>query len=228
MSDIRREMRPNSVTGRERVSISNLVYNETSDMVTMRLRDNADLPEALDRIRKVTRPSLGGGLGLGLRPYLVSETDGRIEIAMTPEAQRYYSTEAVRDSIEVVRRRIDPAGNKEVSIQPQGNDRIVVQVPGDDDPEALKAVINRTGQLSFHQADPSVNPQDAANGLLPPGRILVPFAEFEGSGAPPIVLYEDAEVTGDMVENASAGPNPDGAGFQINFTFDSRGARRFG
>ncbi|GJL95493.1 MAG: hypothetical protein DHS20C05_18980 [Hyphococcus sp.] len=133
----------------------------------------------------------------------------------------------MRDSIEVVRRRIDPAGNKEVSIQPQGNDRIVVQVPGDDDPEALKAIINRTGQLSFHRHDPTVNPQDAASGLLPPGRIYVPFAEFEGSGSPPLVLYEDAEVTGDMVNNASAGPNSDGGGFQINFEFDNRGARRF-
>jgi len=227
MSDIRREMRPNRAGGRERVSIDNLAYNEATNVVTLRLRNEADLNEARDRVRDVTRGGLGGGLGLGLRPYAVSASGARIEIAMTQEAERFYSSESVRDSIEVVRRRIDPAGNKEVSIQPQGADRIVVQVPGDDDPEALKAIINRTGQLSFHRQDPSVNPQDAAAGLLPPGRMLVPFAEFEGSGAPPMVLFEDAEVTGDMVENASAGPNSDGGGFQINFTFDSRGARRF-
>ncbi len=227
MSDIRREMRPSRASGRERIAIDNLAYNDATNVVTLRLRNEADLDEARDRVRDVTRGGLSGGLGLGLRPYAVSASGARIEVSMTPEAQRFYSSEAVRDSIEVVRRRIDPAGNKEVLIQPQGANRIVVQVPGDDDPEALKAIINRTGQLSFHRQDPSVNPQDAAAGLLPPGRILVPFADFEGSGSPPMVLFEDAEVTGDMVESASAGPNSDGGGFQINFRFDSRGARRF-
>lgn len=152
---------------------------------------------------------------------------GHIEVAMTSEAQAYYSSEAVRDSIEVVRRRIDPAGNKEVLIAPQGTDRIVVQVPGDNDPQALKALINRTGQLSFHRQDPTVNLQDAAAGLLPPGRMYVPFAELEGSGRGGLVLYEDAEVTGDMVQNASSSVDNENGGFQINFTFDQRGARRF-
>ncbi len=228
MSDIRRELRPNRGAGRERISVENLAYNEATNVVTLRLRDASDMDEARTRVRDITRSGLGGGLGLGARPYAVSVTDARMEISMTPEAERFYSSEAVRDSIEVVRRRIDPAGNKEVSIQPQGADRIVVQVPGDDDPEALKNIINRTGQLSFHAHDPTVNPQDAAAGLLPPGRILVPFADLEGSGGPPLVLFEDPEVTGDMVQNASMSQNVDGGGFQINFTFDSRGARRFG
>jgi preprotein translocase subunit SecD len=227
MSDIRREMRPKQSANRERVSIDNLAYNEATKVVTLRLRDASDLGEARDRVRDLTRGGFGGGLGFGGRPYTVSVSDARIEISMTQEAERFYSREAVRDSIEVVRRRIDPAGNKEVSIQPQGAARIVVQVPGDDDPEALKAIINRTGQLSFHSQDPTVSPSDAAAGLLPPGRILVPFADLQGSGGPPMVLLEEAEVTGDMVQTASMSANSDGSGFQINFTFDSRGARRF-
>ena len=91
----------------------------------------------------------------------------------------------------------------------------------------MKAVINRTGQLSFHRHDPSVSLEDAVAGLLPPGRIMVPFSASEGAGQPPLVLFEDAEVSGDMVQTASAEPNPDGAGFQINFAFDNRGASRF-
>ena len=226
MSDIRREMRPNRGAGRERVSIDNLSYDDDVGEISLRVADAADFEEARTRVRNVTRGG-AGALGLGIRPYAVSVDDGRIVVAMTPEAERQFSSEAVRDSIEVVRRRIDPAGNKEVLIAPQGDDRIVVQVPGDDDPEALKAIINRTGQLSFHAADLTVNPSDAAAGLLPPNRIMVPFAEFEGSGRAPMVLVEDPEITGDMVQTASAGQNPDGAGFQINFEFDSRGARRF-
>ncbi|HNS85569.1 MAG TPA: protein translocase subunit SecD, partial [Parvularculaceae bacterium] len=168
----------------------------------------------------------GGALvGAGVRPYEVTVTGPRIDIALTPEAKRAFGQEALADSIEVVRRRIDPAGNKEVLIQPQGEDRIVVQAPGDNDPEALKQIINRTGQLSFHRVDASVSFEEVQAGILPPGRMLTQMAASEGPGA--LVLYEEAEVTGDMVESASAGLNNDGAGFQINFAFDNRGALRF-
>ena len=227
MGDIRREMRPNRAADRERVSIESLSYNEAQGGISLLLANEADAEVALERVRNLTRGGVGGALGLGLRAYTVDADGTRINIAMTPEAQRYYATEAVRDSIEVVRRRIDPAGNKEVLIAPQGVDRIVVQVPGDNDPEALQALINRTGQLSFHRHDPTVSLQDAAAGLLPPGRMYVPFASLEGSGRPGLVLYEDAEVTGDMVQSATSEANPDGGGFQIGFSFDNRGARRF-
>ncbi len=224
MTDLRREMRPVRASGRERIRIDNLVYNDDSGVVSLRVANAADIDAAADRARDMTR---GGALALGQRNYVVSVNGPTISVAITPESRRLFANQAVSDSIEVVRRRIDPAGNKEVSIQPQGDARIVVQVPGDDDPEALKAIINRTGQLSFHRHDPSVNVQDAIAGLLPPGRMLVPFTESEGAGQLPLVLFEDAEVTGDMVEKATATPNNDGGGFQINFTFDSRGAHRF-
>lgn len=227
MGDLRREMRPNRSVGQERISIENLTYNDQTDTITLRIADSTMEKEAEDRVRDLTKGGVGGTLGLGLRAYSVNVDGSTIEVAMTPEAQRFYADEAVRDSIEVVRRRIDPAGNKEVLIAPQGPDRIVVQVPGDNDPEALKDLINRTGQLSFHRQDPTVSLSDAMAGLLPPGRVFLPFASLEGSGRPGLVLYEDAEVTGDMVQTASASPNSDGGGFQINFAFDQRGARRF-
>lgn len=227
MSDIRREMRPNRAAGQERISIDGLTYDDASGTITLRLADASQAEEAEERVRELTRGGIGGALGLGLRSYTVNANDQRIQVTMTPEARNFYANEAVRDSIEVVRRRIDPAGNKEVLIAPQGTDRIVVQVPGDNDPEALQALINRTGQLSFHRHDPTVSLQDAMNGLLPPGRIFVPYAELARSSAPGLVLWEDPEVTGDMVQTASAGQNTDGGGFQINFAFDQRGARRF-
>ncbi len=227
MGEIRRELRPNRSAGRERIAIDNLAYNPQTDVISLRLRDAGDEDEAETRIRDLTRGGLGGALGgIGSREYTVSASNGRIDVSMTPEAKRAIASKAVSDSMVVVRQRIDPAGNREVSIAPQGTDRIVVQVPGDDDPEALKRIINRSGQLSFHRHDPSVDAQDAAAGLLPPGRIYVPYTESEGPGG--LVLFEDPEVTGDMVVDASMSQNTDGGGFQINFRFDSRGARRFG
>ncbi|HNR77743.1 MAG TPA: hypothetical protein PKM48_11475, partial [Parvularculaceae bacterium] len=220
--EIQRTMRPSG--GKERIRLQSLPsVNAETDIISVRVRDDAQIEEAAKRIRDITR---GGALvGAGVRPYEVTVTGPRIDIALTPEAKRAFGQEALADSIEVVRRRIDPAGNKEVLIQPQGEDRIVVQAPGDNDPEALKQIINRTGQLSFHRVDASVSFEEVQAGILPPGRMLTQMAASEGPGA--LVLYEEAEVTGDMVESASAGLNNDGAGFQINFAFDNRGALRF-
>lgn len=219
--EIQRSMRPSG--DRERIVLSDLpAVNAATDSITLRVRDVAQVDEAARRVRELTRGSI---LSATARPYTVTVDGDRIDVTMTPEAKRQYTAEAVSDSIEVVRRRIDPAGNKEVSIQPQGEDRIVIQAPGDNDPEELKRIVNRTGQLTFHRVDPTVSEADAAAGLLPPGRIVVPFAEGEGAGS--LVLYAEPEVTGDMVQSASAGINSDGGGFQINFEFDGRGARRF-
>ncbi|MEO1015229.1 MAG: protein translocase subunit SecD [Pseudomonadota bacterium] len=220
--ELQREMRPRG--DRPRIALQSLpTYNQETTTITLRVRDASQVEDAADRVRDLTREG-ALSLGLGGRPYTVSVDGARIDVAMTPEAQRYYGDEAVKDSIEVVRRRIDPVGNKEVAIQPQGADRIIVQAPGDNDPERLKALINRTGQLNFHHVDTSISPQDAETGVLPPGRVSFPYAEYEGAGS--LVVHEEPEVTGDMVENASAEPNPDG-GFQISFQFDGRGARRF-
>ena len=49
-------------------------------------------------------------------------------------------TRTVEQSIEIIRRRLDPEGTKEPVIQRQGLDRILVQLPGVDDPEAVAKV----------------------------------------------------------------------------------------
>ncbi len=220
--EIQRSMRPSG--DKARIALQALpTLDAPNDSISLRVRDEAQAEEAAKRVRDLMRT--GSLVGASVRPYEVAVTGPRIDVAMTADAKRAYGQEALADSIEVVRRRIDPAGNKEVLIQPQGADRIVVQAPGDNDPEALKQIINRTGQLSFHRVDPSVSAADMQADLLPPNRIIVPISAVEGGGA--LVVYEEPEVTGDMVETASAGLDSDGGGFQINFAFDSRGARRF-
>ena len=218
--DIQREMRRRG--DNPRIVLSSLpTVNGAEGVVAFIVKDPAEAEQAAERVRDITRAGLIPG---AVRSYDVTVEGARVLTRILPEARRLYAHEALQDSIEVVRRRIDPAGNKEVSIQPQGADRIVVQVPGDNDPEALKALINRTGQLSFHRADPAVSLEDAAAGAV--GRIALPFAAGAGDQGM-MVLYEEPEVTGDMVQSASAGLDQDGGGFQINFGFDNRGALRF-
>jgi len=215
--DIQRELRQRG--DRKLIAVSQRpTVNAQNGTVSLTVRDSAEVEQAAERIRNLTRANVLAG---GTRPYEVKVDAARIVVRIMPEAARQFARDAVGDSLEVIRRRIDPAGNKEVSIQPQGADRIVVQVPGDNDPEHLKELINRTGQLTFHPVDPTVSLEDAAAGV--PGRIVVPMAE----GGVPLVLDEEPVITGDMVQTASAGINQDGGGFQINFSFDNRGALRF-
>ncbi len=246
--EVQSTLRPRRAQGRERIRTNPVVLDKDERVVTVELRDAAQYNEAIKRLRSLARGSggglgVGGGLGLGAQQdYEVSgNNDDTIRVAMTSNAQIRYSTEAVSDSIEVVRRRLDPGGNKEVSIQPQGTDRIVVQVPGDDDPEALKELINRTGQLSFHPVDlaiPGPVIDDWENisfnedtgcrevGALPPGRMVRELVE-DGAIGQTMVLERDPVISGTNVNSASASPNSDGAGFQINFVYDNIGARRF-
>lgn len=224
-ADIRRIMRTG---GDRRIRFSGIDYEPGEKRISVTVADAGDVQEAAVRLRDLAQGGMVTLPGYGLRPYTVTVRDAVIDVVMTPEAAREFARQAVTDSIEVIRRRVDPAGNRGVSILAQGEDRIVVQVPGDRDPEALKAVINRTGQLSFHEHDPLADVQEAQAGFLPPGRILLPRARIEGEGVqPPLVLMEDPVITGDMVRTASAEPDPDGAGFQIGFSFDRRGSLRF-
>ena len=58
--------------------------------------------------------------------------------------------EVLEQSMEIIRRRIDAIGNKEIELQTLGDDMILLQVPGEKDPQAIKKLIGKTAKLSFH------------------------------------------------------------------------------
>jgi protein-export membrane protein SecD len=211
-SDVTRALRDRADEGR--VQFSDL--RVADDALRVRINDPADLERAERRLRALAQP-VGGGLG-GPRDVEVQAEGQELVVRLTEEAAEFYRDDALTSSIEVVRRRIDSLGTTEPQIARQGDDRLVVQVPGDNDPEALKSIIARTGQLTFHMVDMTADPA----GPIPPRRIVLP--NVDGGD---LVLYEDADVTGDMVTDASASPDPDSGGYQVNFAFDGRGARRF-
>ena len=56
---------------------------------------------------------------------------------------------ALKQSIEIVRRRIDDVGTKEPTILQRGEKRILVELPGLKDPERIKELLGKTAQLDF-------------------------------------------------------------------------------
>ena len=67
----------------------------------------------------------------------------RVVLTPTPSG----TTQALKDAMgvarDVVRRRIDPSGTKEITVITEGGNRILVEVPGVEDPEALKKLIGQ-------------------------------------------------------------------------------------
>ena len=133
----------------------------------------------------------------------------------------------VSQSIEIVRRRIDELGTTEPLIQAQGGDRIVVQVPGFDDPERLREILDAEARLTFHLLDANASVAEALNGNVPTGRMLMPSYEKDADGNPVrwYVVQRRVDVSGENLVNAA--PTFSQGAPVVSFTFDGAGGQRF-
>ena len=132
----------------------------------------------------------------------------------------------MQQSIEIIRRRIDELGTTEPTIQRQGATRILVQVPGLDDPQRLKALLGQTAKLNFHLVDHDVWEFEVTNGRrMPPGSRLV-YTDTEP--AVPYLIKRRAMVSGENLVDASIGFDQQTGAPEVNFRFDSIGAKKFG
>ena len=73
----------------------------------------------------------------------------QIEISFSKFGLLTINNSALKQSIEIVRRRIDDVGTKEPTILQRGEKRILVELPGLKDPERIKALLGKTAQLNF-------------------------------------------------------------------------------
>ncbi len=75
--------------------------------------------------------------------------DNYIEINFSKFGLLTINNSALKQSIEIVRRRIDDVGTKEPTILQRGEKRILVELPGLKDPERIKKLLGKTAQLNF-------------------------------------------------------------------------------
>ena len=73
----------------------------------------------------------------------------QIKISFSKFGLLTINNSALKQSIEIVRRRIDDVGTKEPTILQRGEKRILVELPGLKDPERIKALLGKTAQLNF-------------------------------------------------------------------------------
>ena len=184
------------------------------------VRDPTQLDAAVERLRALTQP-----VGLtGSRDWDVSVVDStRIVLAPTESGSKQALANSLTVARDVVRRRIDPGGTKEITVINQGDRRIFVQVPGIEDPEALKRLIGQTARLEFKLVDLTADPAQVAAGRAPPGSQVLPMAD--GTGA--IAVKRRVMVSGEQLVDAKQGFDQDGRAI-VDITFNAAGARRFG
>jgi preprotein translocase subunit SecD len=96
-------------------------------------------------------------------------------------------------------------------------------VPGVENPDQLKQLIGQTARLEFKLVDLSANPADVQAGRAPPGSQVLPMATGGGFMA----VKRRVMVSGDQLTDANQGFDQDGRP-DINITFNTAGARRFG
>lgn len=185
------------------------------------VRDPTKVDAAVERLRRLSQP-----LQLtGNRDWDVQVVDStRIVLTPTPAG----TTQALKDAMgvarDVVRRRIDPGGTKEITVVTEGGNRILVEVPGVENPEELKQLIGQTARLEFKLVDQSADPQQAQQGRAPPGSQVLPMAD--GSGV--TVVKRRVMVSGDQLTDARQSFDSQTGAPVIDIKFNTAGARRFG
>ena len=73
-----------------------------------------------------------------------------IKIIINEMFKKNLQESAIKQSLEIVRKRIDESGTKEPLIQRSGKNRILLQLPGVKDPERIKELLGTTAKLTFH------------------------------------------------------------------------------
>jgi len=192
----------------------------TGDAARVRVLDVTQMERARAALRPLAQSTTGAN---DILEYSEG-ADGLIEARITPAHLRELSRQAAQQSIEVIRRRIDPTGTSEVTIVRQGDDRIVVQAPGVSDPEQLKERIGQTALMTFHLVR-EVSAEEHAAGRIPPGTMVVePYPTIGNSVE---VVERRPRLTGEHLSNASASTDQQTGQFVLAFQMDAEGTRVF-
>ena len=189
------------------------------DVARIRLLNASDLVRA----REVLVPLATSSDGAATLTLSFGE-DGLIEARLTPSYLGNLSRQAADQSVQVLRRRVNPTGMERVEVTRQGAQRIFVRAPRLNDVQQLRRSLGVTGLLTFHLVR-EVSPTDAAAGRLPPGTILAP--PYPGINDRAEVVERRPRLTGEHLERANPSMDEQTGEFVLSFQLDSEGARVF-
>ncbi|MET4130390.1 protein translocase subunit SecD [Roseovarius sp. MBR-6] len=176
--------------------------------------------EAAALVRGLARP-VTTLTGVGASDIDVTTQGADIIVRLSEAEQRATDERTMRQSLEIIRRRVDEVGTREPTIMRQGADRILIQVPGIGSAAELKALIGTTAQLTFQPVvSRSGNPDEAPG----PGNEILPSIDEPGTF---YILERAPVVTGEELVDAQPDFDQNGRP-AVSFRFNPTGARKFG
>ena len=190
-------------------NIINIISEE--DEIQLRFSNNDKLEEIREKFKN------------NYRNVNVTIKNNTMKIVINEIFKKNIKESAIKQSLEIVRKRIDESGTKEPLIQRSGKKRILLQLPGIKDPERIKELLGTTAKLTFHMVDDEDTISLKAN-RAPFGKIIV--ADFYN----PEIKYlveKKSRVGGENLVDAKASFDPQ-EGHAVSFRFDTTGAQKFG
>ncbi len=160
-------------------------------------------------------------------------------LRMKQSARLGLQDDALKQSLETIRRRVDELGLTEPDIREHGRGEhaILVQLPGVDDPARVKDIMQTTAMLEIKEvkdAQPYSSPEAALaghGGVLPEGAMILKALSRAGSEADSAeqwyILSRTPVITGRDLRSARVGQDENGAP-EVDFSLKAEGARSFG
>ena len=139
--------------------------------------------------------------------------NNKIKISFSKFGLLTINNSALKQSIEIVRRRIDDIGTKEPTILQRGEKRILVELPGLKNPERIKNLLGKTAQLNF--------------------RLVAENEEFgvdkmTSETGEPLNISKRIIMSGENLVEAQPNLNSQSNQPAVSFTLDRLGAQKFG
>ncbi|HEY2963419.1 MAG TPA: protein translocase subunit SecD [Pyrinomonadaceae bacterium] len=182
---------------------------------------------------------------------------GKLTWTMTQSAERTLADNATTQALNIIESRINALGIAEPTLQTHGaqsSHQILLQMPGVQDPERVKNILQGESRLELvHVVGPpspapsATYPTEAdaiaslnSGGVVPPNRKVLSYSERVELSANKdqnqpkpkqwVVVEVPAVVDGSELRNASAIPTQGGRSedFEINFSLKKSGADKFG
>ena len=197
--------------------------------VVIRLDDVEDVDTALTELNKLSVAIDQTSLSQDKTTNIERVGDKGFSVTITEANVESIQARTIAQSIEVLRKRIDPQGTTEMTLAREGDDRILLQVPGAKNVSEIKDRINKTANLSFHMVhadstNAAAIQKAAQDDVVRTGNAYYPMQE----GGTGLIVEKRTRVTGECLKSASEGLHPTASYPIVNFSFNITCAKIFG
>ncbi|PZX17594.1 preprotein translocase subunit SecD [Palleronia aestuarii] len=194
--------------------------DEGGDVLRIRLSDPSGMARALEIARGFAEP-VSSLTSAGSNDIDVAGSGAELTIQLSEAEREAVDDRTIRQSLEIIRRRVDEVGTREPTIQRQGADRILIQVPGIGSAEELKSLIGTTAQLTFNAVVSRTTDGNANPGT---GNMILPMMDDPNQF---MILERTPVVTGEELTDSQPEFDQNGRP-AVTFRFNPSGARAFG